>query len=137
MEMFSRAAATITPRSRNNASRSASRSPSGRAVKQAPPPDNERAPVATNDQLKTLEDLERELKDGKQNPDQAVDKAARALKEMAQQAQRRAEKERAEYQAEKDRLAKLAKTATPAESALTRAIRSGDLAAASEAAKSS
>ncbi len=94
--------------------------------------------VATAAELRTLEELQRELTTGKADPDSAITKAASELDGIAERMEAAAAQREREIDGLKSRLAAAGgdEGATPGEeSALSEALKRGDLQAASEAAR--
>lgn len=94
--------------------------------------------AATPEQVRSLEDLERELTSNPaSDPRQALDRAAETLQSAAAGAEADAQRAASTDDAVRERLDALARAhpPEPAESALSRAIRSGDLGAAEQAAR--
>lgn len=91
--------------------------------------------VASTEQLKQLEDLERNLVSSRAGAGEARVRAAESLESLADQLQSKARDDQAAHEALQEQLGESEATADGLASALTQALQAGDMAAARDVAK--
>jgi hypothetical protein len=91
-------------------------------------------PPASGDPAKTLDEIRRELESGRASPEMAAERGAREMNRIAAEREMRADS----IERQRDQVSEAAREMRPpqkGETELSRAVRSGDMAAASEAAR--